>query len=204
MPKRSPVELLLDQPVTFDEETFALRSFVLEEIAPDPNGSAAYPGGSGLTLTIETPSGSVALSELPAAYGPVKVGWTTEHRVELIGHDTRRPSVAVYIDRIGEPLAETRHQLRIARSARIALGTSTMRFDSHGHKIIEEGQTSPLIVRVTYEPDSRHPEEASYNVELERRPWWRWHDYELAIVGYEYDAFMELAVTRLALEPVGP
>lgn len=208
-PPRVPtVSLALHMPWTHPDTgtRFELQSLVVEQIEASPEDPVAYPAGSGVVMTIVAAGRQVELSELPAAYAPRRVAWVEGWRIELVSFDDRRPSVAIALDRItDDPVPGSERTVEVRKGEEIALADDlTMRFDGHGHKHVMSGQSSPLIVHVTYaQAGATH--ETSYNLLAPPEDdTWRWQDHELRIVDHAYDERMTLSVRRLRLQPLPP
>ena len=181
---------------------FALESFVVEAVEPDPN-DPSDPGGAGVVMTIHAGSSTVEIYVDANPAAPRPVAWTETCRMEVVGYDPAVPSVDLAIDRIsdalvpGEPL-----RLSLKRGEVGDLGDGVqIRFEGHSHKRTFENQRSPLIVEITYDlQGSNHlgytslfpPEQST----------WSWRDYAFDLVGWEYGTRVDLEVGRHALVPV--
>jgi hypothetical protein len=78
-----------------------------------------------------------------------------------------------------------------------------MTFLGHSTKHIDAGESPPLMVAVEYQAPGAAPERFETNVGTDDHPQrWSWRDYLFTIDAHAYDAWMQLSITRLELEPV--
>lgn len=192
---RVPLSLAPGASLELDGTRLALVEITLETIAADPSNPTAYPPGSGATVTVTLAGERGVLTLLSAGYTSTSVAWLGAYRVELVGADHR--GAELHVDRVTDRvLARQPIQLRRGETARIHDREVT--FHSHGHKMVEAGTESPLLVRVAFDGRDEH----TYSLFPSRKAVFHWQDLRFTLVAYEYDSQMELVVDRLALEPV--
>ncbi|MBZ5710132.1 hypothetical protein [Nannocystis pusilla] len=189
--------------------TVHFSSVVVEQIAASPDGS--YPAGSGVTLALifEGVGAPVSreISLLSPGYESVREAWFDRYRVRVVDvlDPTRAPRLVVVAEQVtdrvrpGEPLA-----VRAARGRDVDLETARMTFLGHSTRHIDAGESPPLMVAVEYHVLRAAPERLETNVgtDDERPRRWRWRDYLFTIDAHAYDAWMQLSIARLELEPV--
>lgn len=183
---------------------------IVEEIAASPGGD--YPAGSGITtsLIFEGLGAPVSreISLLSPGYESVREAWFDRYRIEVVDvlDPTRAPRLELVAGRLtdrvrpGEPRV-----VRVERGGEVALETANMTFLGHSTKHIDAGESPPLMVAVEYQTTRSAPERVETNVGTEDRPQrWSWRDYLFTIDAHAYDAWMQLSIARLELEPVQP
>jgi len=70
-----------------------------------------------------------------------------------------------------------------------------MTFDSHRHKSVAAGQSSPLIVYLTFVTSKRRePFPLTLDVDDRGTATWKWRKYRFTLVGYDYNRWMKLIV----------
>ncbi|WAS91056.1 hypothetical protein [Nannocystis punicea] len=188
--------------------TVHFSNVTVESIAASPDGS--YPAGSGITLALifEGLGAPVSreISLLSAGYESVREAWFDRYRVEVVEVEdpTRAPRLVVVAEQVtervrpGEPIAA-----RVQRGGEVELGSTRMKFLGHSTKHIEAGEPPPLLVAVEYQPFRAAPERLETHVGTEERPQrWRWRDYLFTIEAQAFDAWLQLSIARLELEPV--
>jgi len=199
------VTLKLDTPVPLRGESgisAKLVGYTIEQIAESPEDPEAYPAGSGVVMNVAIGGYTVDLSDLSAGYEGVAEAWTPDHRVALVRHDPSTSSVTLQIEKITNAVDEALHQeTRLDRGKSLSLGDSAEAvFTGHNHKMVYEGQRSPLVILMSYRREGQEVESGSYNLYPEEDGTWRWRNYHFTIKNYEYDVFMELDVSQLAME----
>lgn len=188
--------------------TVHFKNVTVESIEASPDGS--YPAGSGVTLALvfEGVGAPVSreISLLSAGYESVREAWFEGYRVEVVEVEepTRAPRLVVIAEQVsdrvrpGEP-----RTVRVQRGGEVELGATRMRFLGHSTKHIDAGESPPLLVAVEYQPPRAEPERFETNVGTEAGPQrWRWRDYRFTIEAHAFDAWMQLSIARLELEPV--
>jgi hypothetical protein len=199
------ITLKLDTPVPLRGEpgiSATLEGYTIEQIAESPVNPEAYPAGSGVVMSVAIGGYTVDLSDLSAGYQGVAEAWTPDHRITLVRHDTRTSSVTLQIEKITNTIDEALHQsARLDRGKSLSLGDSVEAvFAGHSHKMVYEGQSSPLVIGMSYRREGQEVESGSYNLYPKEDGTWRWRNYRFTIKNYEYNVFMELDVSRLAME----
>lgn len=188
--------------------TVHFEGVTVESIEASPDGS--YPGGSGITLMLifEGMGAPVRreISLLSAGYESVREAWFERWRVEVVEVEdpSRKPRLVVTAEQVtervrpGQPIAA-----RLQRGAEIELGSTRMKFLGHSTKQIEAGEAPPLLVALEYQPFRAEAERFELHVGTEARPQgWSWRDYRFNVEAQAYDAWVQLSIARLELEPV--
>lgn len=188
--------------------TVHFSGVVVEEIAASPDGS--YPAGSGVTLALifEGRGAPVSreISLLSPGYDSVREAWFDRYRVGVV--DVNDPIRAPRLDLVAERITDRVRPaapivVRVERGGEVALGAARMTFLGHSTKHIDAGESPPLMVAVEYQAPGAAPERFETNVGTDDRPQrWSWRDYLFTIDAHAYDAWMQLSITRLELEPV--
>lgn len=205
----TPVTIATDQRLALGGGvTVHFTGVVVEEIAASPDGN--YPGGSGITLALVFEGMGAPerreISLLSAGYDSVREAWFSRYRVTVVDvkDPLRHPHLEVIAERIsdrvrpGAPIAA-----RLERGAKLELGSATMTFHGHSTKHIDQGELPPLMIAVEYRAPGAPPERCERNVGTDDRPQrWSWRDYRFTIVEHAYDAWMQLSIERLELDPV--
>lgn len=188
--------------------TVHFKDVVVEDIAASPDGS--YPAGSGVTSTlIFEGSGEPVrreISLLSPGYTSVREAWFERTRVTVLDvkDPLRAPRLVVTAEQVsdrvrpGAPIVA-----RVERGGELALGAATFVFHGHTSKHIDAGERPPLLVAGEYRAPGAEPERFEINVGADDRPQqWSWRDYRFTITAHAYDAWMQLSIARLELEPV--
>lgn len=188
--------------------TVHFTGVTVEQIEASPDGS--YPAGSGVTLALIFEGMGAPVSReidlLSPGYESVREAWFDRYRVAVVDviDPTRAPRLVVVAEQItdrvrpGQPLA-----VRVARGGDVDLETARMKFLGHSTKHIDPGESPPLLVAVEYQALRAEPERLETNVGTDDHPQrWRWRDYLFTIDAHAYDAWMQLSIARLQLEPV--
>lgn len=193
---RTPVSLAAESGVTAH-----LRDYIIEEIAAAPGDTEAYPGGSGVVMTIEIGGQSVQLSDLSEGYEGAPVAWTPNYKLTLVNHDSSAPWADVRIERITDTVESTLHsKTRVILGESIALEAPLEAvFVSHGHRMVPRGRRSPLNVGMTYQTPSQELDSPIHSLYPSDDNTWRWRNYQFRLLSHEYNSFMELEVSRLGL-----
>lgn len=187
--------------------TLQYENIVIEEIAAGPPG---YPAGSGVTLTlvVEGIGGGVAIrrpiSLLSQGYTTHDVAWFGPYRVKVLDvKDPYRREVAVELtveEVTEEVLPGAPVVVTVAKGGSVELGEATMTFVAHGHKRTRPGETSPLLLTTRYQVPGAETEELHGS--LDGAPMrWTWRDHRFTIRAHQYDASMQLEISRLRLAP---
>jgi len=206
------LQLTQDRPITLRSGvTLRHEGLVIEEIAAGP--SPAYPGGSGVTMTlvVDGIGGGVAvrrpISLLSPGYTSQNVAWFGPYRVTVVDvKDPHRRDAVVELtveettDEVvpGAPIVAT-----ITRGGSLELGDATMIFVAHGHKRTRPGETSPLLLTVQYRVPGSETEEQHGELTGDP-PRWTWRDRRFLVRDHAYNASMQLEVVRLRLAPLRP
>jgi hypothetical protein len=201
-PARAPIRLALGQSVELEDDELRFDAYVVEAIEPDPEG--AYPAGAGAVVRLVLSGEDLVLTDLGAGYVSTRVVWTASHRVELVTHRAANaPWVELHVDALDADHLRDVRSIHVARGAAEAIGGGVaLRFVSHGHKhVMAGGPESPLLVSVAYEVAGEAPAEQHLSLHPPEEASWRWRDYHLRLTRYEYDAFMDLEVGRMTLQP---
>lgn len=194
---RRPLTLASGGSVALGELRLELVAIVTEEIAEAPGAPEAYPAGSGVTVTVALGGQRAALTRLSPGYTSESIAWLAGHRLELVSADHR--GAQLLVDRVTERVTATR-SLRVRVGDVVRLHDRVdFTFRGHGHKSVEPGMTSPLLVRVAFDGVDQQ-----LALEPPRDVTFQWRDLRFRLGAYEYDDFMELVVEQLALEPVQP
>lgn len=194
-PGRSPLTLARGASLALGDIQLVLEEIVTETIEPAPDDTTAYPSGSGVTVTVTLGGQRGSMSLLSPGYTSNPIAWLAGYRIELVHADDR--SAQLVFDRVTERAAATQTiQLRRGETARLH-DRVRFEFRGHGHKMMDEGIESPLLVRVAF--DGR---DHQYALHPPRETTFYWQDLLFTLGTYTYDERMELVVDRLALEPV--
>jgi hypothetical protein len=199
---RSPLAVALRAPIELEEGRWLeVEAIVGEDLAPAPgDGAAAYPAGSGVTVTVAVAGQQATLSLLSAGYSSAPVAWLDDLRIELAG--VAGEVAHLRLDRRTDRVLASQ-AVRIRQGETIRLHDEVdFQFVSHGHKAVTAEMISPLMVNVDYHDGAPYgwthslfpPDDAT----------WLWRDLRFTLGAYHYGDFMELVVDRLALAPVVP
>ena len=191
--------------------TLRYDNLVLEDIAASPDGS--YPAGSGITLDLILDGGAapqrVPLTLLSSGYRSRPSAWFGEFRVTLLDvkDPHRAPRVELALERVSARLRPGAPQVvRVDLGQSIALDDDIrVEFLGHSTKHIDKGEPPPLMVALRYHVPGEPPLSTEFNVGSDDRPQtWTWRDYHFTILASGYNAYMQLALARLQLDPATP
>lgn len=172
-----------------------LEDIVSETIEAAPDDANAYPAGSGVTVTVSLGGERGSMTLLSPGYTSTPVSWLAGYRVELVRADDR--GAQILVDRVTDRVAASQ-TIELRRGDAVQLhGRVRLEFRGHGHKMVEPGMESPLLVRVAF--DGR---DQQYALHPPREVTFWWQDLRFTLGRYTYDEAMEIVVDRLALEPV--
>lgn len=210
-PAAASVPLVKDQRLALGGGvTVHFTDVVVEAIEASPDG--AYPGGSGITLALIFEGMGAPerreISLLSAGYASVPAAWFDRYRVTVtaVEDPLRAPRLRVVAERVGERVRPgAPRSVRVERGGEVALEDATMVFLGHSSKHSDGREPSPLMVAVEYRAPGGPPDRSERNVGADDRPQrWSWRDYRFTIAAHAYDAWMQLSIERLELEPVSP
>ncbi len=192
-------------------DSLVLADVTIETIEAAPDDPESYPAGAGVTATLRLERGSsrreLVLSRLSEGYESRLSGWLDGYRVTLIELDDleRAPSARVLVERATDRLSEAPAVTgRVRKGGALAIDARlSMRFVAHGHKRVEAGESSPLMVHVQWEAQGEESVEDGGNLGPARADLrWTWRDLHVMIEEYQYDEWMAVTVRRLVLERV--
>jgi len=87
--------------------------------------------------------------------------------------------------------------VKLKRGETLVFPEFQMTFDSHSHKSVSAGQSSPLIVYLTFITSKRRePFPLTLDVEDRGTATWKWRKYRFTLVGYDYNRWMKLIVKQ--------
>jgi len=194
---RTPRAIALGTTVELGPERLELVDIVSEEIAEAPDARDAYPAGSGVTVTVVIGGERSAMTLLSKGYTSTPVTWVQKYRLELVRVDGQ--VAHLHVDRVTDHVVGTQ-AVRIRRGETVRVHERVdFAFREHGHKRVEPGIESPLLVRVAYDGA-----EQSYALFPPNRSSFMWRDLQFTLGAYEYNEYMDLSVDRLELEAVPP
>ena len=191
--------------------TLRYDNLVIEDIAASPDGS--YPAGGAITLDLILDGGAapqrVPLTLLSSGYRSRSSAWFGEFRVTLLDvKDTHRaPRVELALERVSARLRPGAPQVvRVELGQSIALDDDIrVEFLGHSTKHIDKGEPPPLMVALRYHVPGEPPLSTEFNVGSDDRPQtWTWRDYHFTILASGYNAYMQLVLARLQLDPATP
>lgn len=198
--QRAPIELGATA-------TLRYEGLVVESIAAGP--SAAYPAGSGLSLTLVLEGGARAerqtVSLLSEGYTSRPVAWFGSHRVTLLDvkDPEREAKVELVVERVSDrarPGAPVVARVEVGQSITLDDGVR-VEFLGNSTKEIGEGEAAPLLVALRYLVPGEEPRASESSVGSDGGPLgWTWRDYRFVIVEHAYAAWMKLSIERLVLD----
>ena len=186
--------------------TIELTGYVIEEIAPSPDDAETYPGGSGVTMSVNLSGETVEFSDLSAGYSSQSVVYTSganSLRAELLSNDPKTSTVVVRVHRVLETEEQLLNkELTIKRGETLEVEPGfELEFQAHGHKaMLRDSPPGPLIVSMRYHLRGRRAVDDSNNLYKPYR--WIWQRYKFEIVSHSYNDNMVLRISRLALGPM--
>jgi hypothetical protein len=181
----------------------------VESLAASPDG--AYPGGSGVSLTLYLEGGPAPLrrdlSLLSPGYTSRDRAWFGDHRVTLLDVKdlyTKSTRVELLVERVtGEPLPGPATAARVVRGDSVELDADTrLEFLGNPARQVAAGERSPRTIAVRYHVGGEQPESAELDVGPDgSRRSWDWRDWRFTVTAHAHDEWLQLEIRRLRLAP---
>lgn len=212
-PMPPPTHVLsIREPVPLEgQTTLEIESVVIESIEASPADPEAHPAGSGIEVSVLLRRGTyeqrTSLTQLSPGYRSRPVGWLEDYRISLldVADPHRAPRISVVIERVGEARTDAPPvRLRVDKGQPQPLPDGTLlTLLGHGHKRTMTGQSSPLLVALEWSSPGEEPEAQDLSLgpgdDVMR---WTWRDLEIEVSAYDYDAWMDLSISRRVLERI--